>query len=109
MVLQAKDIQFYSNFSAGKMGKIRGLSVAERAKSVGVNEEGYSRMTISKKLKFSKIAIHRAIVKFQNFGSFQDLRKSGRPMVISQRDDHLIKWMVVRSPTSLSMKIGSTL
>ena len=61
------------------MGKKRGLSVAERAKIVTLNEEGYSERQISKKLKFSKTAIHSAIVKFQNFGSFQDLHSSGRP------------------------------
>ena len=44
------------------MGKMRGLTVAERAKSVALNEEGYSERQISKKLKFSKIAIHQAIV-----------------------------------------------
>ena len=31
---------------------------------------------------------------------------SGRPKVTSQRDDHLTKWMVVRSPTSLNKIIG---
>ena len=82
------------------MGKIRGLSVAERAKSVAWNKEGHSERQISKKLKFSKTAIYQANVKFRNFG---------RPKVISQRNDHLIKWMVVRSPTSLNKKIGSTL
>ena len=53
------------------MGKMRGLSVAETAKSIVLNEEEYSERQISKKLKFSKIAIHQAIVKFRNFGSFR--------------------------------------
>ena len=91
------------------MGKKRGLSVAERAKIVTFNEEGYSERQISKKLKFSKTAIHQAIVKFQNFGSFQDLHRSERPRVTSQRDDHLIKRMVVPSPTTSSKKIRSAL
>ena len=34
LVLKAKYIQFHSNFRAGKMSKMRELSVAERAKSV---------------------------------------------------------------------------
>ena len=91
------------------MGEMRRLSLAERAKSVVLNKEGNSERQISKKLKFSETAIHQAIVKFRNFGSFQDLHTSGRPKVTSRRDEHLIKWMVVRSPTSLSKKIGSTL
>ena len=88
------------------MGEMRGLSAAESAKSVALNDEGYSERQISKKLKFSKIAVHQANVKFRNFESFQDLHRSGRPKGTSQRDDHLIKWMVVRSPTSLNKKIG---
>ena len=78
------------------MGEMRGLPVAERAKSVALNEEGYSERQISNKLKFSKTAIYQAMVKFRNFGSFQYLHRSGRPKLTSQRDDHLIKWMVVR-------------
>ena len=58
-----------------------------------------------KKMKFSKTAIYQAIVSFRNFGSFQDLYKSERPRVISQKDDHLIKGMVVRSPTISSKKL----
>ena len=70
LVLEAKNNQFFSKFKAENMGKKRGLSVAESAKIVTLNEEGYSERQISKKLKFSKTAIHSAIVKFQNFGSF---------------------------------------
>ena len=40
--LEARNILFYSNFCAGNVGKKRGLSVAERAKIVTLNEEGYS-------------------------------------------------------------------
>ena len=54
------------------MGKMRGLSVAETAKSIALNEEEYSERQISKKLKFSKTAIYQVIVKFRNFGNFQD-------------------------------------
>ena len=61
------------------MGKKRGLSVAERAKSVALNEEGYLKRQIYFKIKFSKTAIHLVMVKFRGFGSFQDLHKSGRP------------------------------
>ena len=50
------------------MGKTRRLSVAERAKIVTLNEEGYSERKISKKrLKFSGTAIHQTIAKFWEF------------------------------------------
>ena len=91
------------------MGKKRGLSVAERSKIVTLHEEGYSERQISNRVKFCKTAVHQAIVKFRNCGSFQDLHRCGRPRVTSQRDDHLIKRMAVRSPTSSSKKIRSAL
>ena len=106
MVFEAKNIRFYSNFSAGNMGKKRGVSVAERSKIINLNKEGYSEKQILKKLKLSKTAIHQAIAKFRNFVSFQDLHRPVSPRVTSQRDDHLIKWMVVCSLTSSSKKIG---
>ena len=87
----------YSNSSVGNIGKKMGLSVAERAKIATVNKVGYLGRQISKKLKLRNTAIHQAIVIFRNFVSFQDLHWSGSPRVTSQRDNYLIKWMVVRS------------
>ena len=60
------------------MGKVRGLSVAERANSVALNEERYSERGISKKLKFSKIAIHQAIGNFKlwEFSGLAQVRKT---------------------------------
>ena len=69
-------------------------------------KNGYSERRISKKLKLCQKGIHQVIVKFRNLGSIQDLHKSGRSKVTSQRDEHMIKWMVVCSPTSLGKKIG---
>ena len=51
---------FYSNFSAGNIGKKRRLSVAERVKIVILNEEGYAYLgrRISKKLRLGKTEIY---------------------------------------------------
>ena len=81
------------------------LSIVEREKFVTLNEEGYSERQIPKKLKFSETAIHQAIVRFRNFGSFQDLYWSRRPRITFQKDNHVMKRMVVRSPTSSSKKL----
>ena len=87
------------------MGKKSRLLVVERAKIVTLNEERYSEMQISKKLKFNKTAIHQGIVRFRNFGSFQDFYRHGKLWVVSQKDDHRMKRMVVRLPTSSSQKL----
>ena len=36
LILEAKNIRFYSNFSAGNMGKKRGVAVADRQKLLSV-------------------------------------------------------------------------
>ena len=101
----SKNIQFFSNFNAGNMDKKKGLSVVERVKTVTLNEERCSERQILKKLKFSKTAIHEAIVIFQNFGIFQDLYRSKKAAVTFQKDEHLMKRMVVRSYVSSSKKL----
>jgi len=50
-----------------------------------------------KKLKLSKTAIHKAVVRFKTFCGFQYLHRAGKPKVTSQRDDHMIMKMIVRS------------
>ena len=49
LVLEAKNIRFYSNFRVENIGKKRGLSVAERAKIVALNKKEYLGRQISKK------------------------------------------------------------
>ena len=54
LILEAKNNQFFSNFKAENMSKIRGLSVAGRAKIVTLNEEGYSEVKMA---NFKKIKV----------------------------------------------------
>jgi len=77
----------------------------DRSKILILYEEGYTERQISDKLKFSKTAIHQAVARFKRFGSFQDLSRTGRPKVASQRNDHMIKKMVVRSPPTSSKNV----
>jgi len=92
------------SFVAENIDKKEGLSGVDRSKSIILHEKGYSERQISEKLKFSKTAIHQAVTRFKTFGSFQDSSRAGRPKVTNPRDDHRIKKMGVRSPTTLSKK-----
>jgi len=91
-------------------GQKRGLSGVDRSKII-LHEWGHSGRQISENLNWSsvKTAVHQAVTRYKTFGSFQDLSRAGKPRVTSQRDDHMIKKMVVRSPTTLSKKIWSNL
>ena len=85
------------------------LSEVQRAQIVALHKEGYSERLISKKMKCSKYAVHNAVVKFQNTGSYSTDKKSGRPRKTTPRVDHVIRKIAVRSPMSSANKIRSAL
>ena len=57
----------------------------------------------------SKTAVHQAIARFQNFGLYDDKKKSRRSRKTSSRDDNLIRQIAVRYPASCCIKIRSAL
>ena len=102
VVLEARMFKFIPSFAAKNIDKTEGLSGADRSKSIIFHKKGYSERQLSEKLKFSKTAIHQAVARFKTFGSIQDLSRAGRSKATSPKDDHMMKKMVVRSPTTLS-------
>ena len=91
------------------MGKNVPLSEVERAQIVALHKEGHSERLISQKLKKSKTAVHNAMAKFRNTGTYTTAKKSGRPRKTTPRDDHAIRRIAVRSPMSSASKIRSSL
>ena len=85
------------------------LSEVQRAQTVVRHKEGYSERAISQKIKKSKNAVHNAIVKFRNTGTYSTNQKSGRPPENPPTDDQAIRRIAVRSPTSSFKKIRSAL
>ena len=61
------------------MGKKSSLTEVLRAQIVTLHGEGYTERDISAKLRYSKTAVHNAIVKFNTDGTFRDSKRSGRP------------------------------
>ena len=91
------------------MGKNVPLSEVERAQIVALHKEGHSERLISQKMKKSKTAVHNAMAKFRNTGTYTTAKKSGRPRKTTPRDDHAIRRIAVRSPMSSASKIRSSL
>ena len=91
------------------MGRKTALSEVERAQIVILHKEGLSEREITKRISRSKTAVHQAIMRFKNFGSYKDKKRSGRPCKTTPRDDHLIWRIVVKSPTASCKKIRSAL
>ena len=80
------------------MGKNVPLSEVERAQIVALHKEDHSERLISQKMKKSKTAVHNAMAKFRNTGTYTTAKKSGRPRKTTPRDDHAIRRIAVRSP-----------
>jgi len=91
------------------MGKKRSLSEAQRAQIVILRQERYTERTISEHLTVSKTAVHQAVVKFTNCGSYSDCKRSGHPRKTTRQDDNLIKRSVVKSPTCSAKQIQAEL
>ena len=91
------------------MGKKASLSVAQRAQSVAFSKMKLSERQIGNKLKVSKTAVHNAIQKFKNEGTFADKKRTGRPKIFSPRDKRLMRKIVTRLPMTSGEKIRSQL
>ena len=91
------------------MGKRASLTEVQRGQIVILQKQGLTERDISQKIGCSKTAVHQAIVKFKNLGTFRDLKRSGRPRKTTPRDDHVIRRIAVRSPTSSCRKIRGEL
>ena len=91
------------------MGKKKSLTEVQRAQIVILHKEGVSERQIPPRLSVSKTGVHQAITKHVSEGIFCDRKRSGRSRKTSIRDDNLIRWMVVRSPTSSTKKLQAAL
>ena len=72
---------------------------------------GFSKITTTPKRTWlcAGITPHQAVVKFMNWESYSDCKRSGHPQKTTQRDDMLIQRCVVKSPTCSAKKIWAEL
>ena len=91
------------------MGKKKSLSKVQRAQIVALRGQNLSERQISAQMGCSKTAVHQAIAKYQQDGSYTDKKKPGRPRVTTAREDNMMMRIVVRSLTSSMKKIRAEL
>ena len=96
-------------FLVPKMGKKKSLSEVQRAQIVALHCQNLSERQISAQMGCSKTAVHQAIAKYQQDDSYTDKKRTGRPRVITAREDNVMRRIVVRSPTSSMKKIRAEL
>ena len=91
------------------MGKEKSLSEVQRTQIVALHGQNLSERQISAQMGRSKTAVHQAIAKYQQDGSYTDEKRTGRPRVTTAREDNVMRRIVVRSPTSSMKKIRAEL
>ena len=68
------------------MGKKKFLSKVQRAQIVALHDQNLSERQISAQMGCSKTAVHQAIVKYQQHGSYTDKKRTGRLHVTTARE-----------------------
>ena len=56
-------------------------------------------------MKVSETAVHNAIKKFRNEGTFKGSKRSGRPWISSSRDNRVIRKVVSQFPMCSTQKL----
>ena len=62
----------------------------KRAQIVTLGNLQFSVRRIAK-MKISKTAVHNTIMKYQNEGGFINRKRSGRPRIITSREDRFLR------------------
>ena len=85
------------------MGKKKSLSDVQRARIIALHGQILSELQIFPQMRNSRAAMHQEIAKCQQDGSYTDKKKTGRPQIATAQEDHIMRRIVMKSPTS-SMK-----
>ena len=80
------------------MGKNCSFLEILRCQIVVLHKEGHAERLTGERLECSQTAVHQAIVKVKELGTFADAKQIGRPRKTTPRTDILIKRKVMNSP-----------
>ena len=75
----------FTDFLVPKVGKKKSLNEVQRAQIVALHGQNLSERQISAQMGCSKTAVHQAIAKYQQDGSYADKKRTGRPRVTTRR------------------------
>ena len=77
-------------FLVPKMGKKKSLSEVQRGHTA-LHSQNLSKRQISAQMGCSKTAVHQAIAKYQQDGSYTDKKRTGRSHVTTAREDNVME------------------
>ena len=90
------------------MGK-RSIEPYVRAQAVVLYQSDLNLSKISKQLQVSKCCVRDAITKFEEYTKFDDMKRSGRPKSLSDRNIHELKRLVQSDNRLSAAKITTDL
>ena len=85
------------------------LSITQRAQIVALIKIKLYQRQIGEMLKVSKTAVHNAIEKFKNEGTFADRKRTGHHKILSNRNKRLMRKIITCAPITSGEKIRSRL
>ena len=65
-----------------------------RAQAVALYQSDLVSSKISKQLRFSRCHAHSPVTKFEEYANVDDIKRSGRPKSLSDRNVHALKRLV---------------
>ena len=99
----------FTDFFCAQNGQEKVSKRGSEAQIVALPGQNLSERQISAQMGCSKTAVHQAIAKYQQDGSYTDKKRTGRPRVTTARENNVMRRIVVRSPTSSMKKIRAEL
>ncbi|KAI4455463.1 transposable element-related [Holotrichia oblita] len=91
------------------MPRKRELDIVDRSKVVLLYSQGQSQSKIAKTIKRSRYAIQMAIKRFQETGSYENRKKSGRKRKTTRRDDRFLTRLSLKNRMKSSKDLAAEL
>ena len=67
------------------MERKKPVSLFMRAQMVALHDAGFNQVQISKQLNISRCCVQNVINKYKRLGTYDDLKRSGRPKKLNAR------------------------
>ena len=81
------------------------ISINDRNRIIVLHEEGYSQVNIAKRVNCSRASVQKIVKKYNQTGDVVDKEKSGRPKMLSLRDEQFLKITALRNRNKVNVEL----
>lgn len=79
------------------MAKRKQLNIEQRARIIALHETKLTNREIARKMKVSEYCVRATIKRMAQTGQLRDRKRSGRPRITTEREDHFIRLTSLRN------------